>query len=180
MRKRLASIFGALAIAGALVIGLQGPAQAGVWQITDGFEGNPAAVWSFARVGTGGGGFDINAGTARTPYNDAWLTIQSNGWSSVGRSVHITPVQFHQTTCAARIYVLPLGVAKVNFEIIQPSSWRYISLKTVTLSGSSYQAVITNSWNAVDIDVFVRVSLIYNGGFSAARVDDLLVQCSYV
>jgi len=94
--------------------------------------------------------------------------------------VHITPVQFHQTTCAARIYVLPLGVAKVNFEIIQPSSWRYISLKTVTLSGSSYQAVITNSWNAVDIDVFVRVSLIYNGGFSAARVDDLLVQCSYV
>src|SRR5215211_4684809 len=140
MFKRFASTTGVLAISCALIIGLAGPAQASVWQLSDGFEGNPAAVWTLYRVGTGGGGFDINAGTARTPYNNAWLSMQSSGWSSVGRSVHLTPATVHQTTCAARIYVLPLGTAKINFEVIKPSTWTYISLKTVTLSGSTYQA----------------------------------------
>lgn len=179
MFRRLALTAGALVISCALALGLAGPAQASLWQLSDGFEGNPAATWTLFKVGTGGGGFDINAGTARTPYNNAWLTIQSSGWSSVGRNVHLTPVTVHQASCAARIYVLPLGTAKINFEVIKPSTWTYLSLKTVTLSGSTYQSVTTNSWNAFDVDVFVRVSLIYTGGFSAVRLDDLVVQCSY-
>ena len=179
MFRRLASATGALAITCALVLGLAGPAQASVWQFSDGFEGNPSATWILYRVGTGGGGYDINAGTARTPYNNAWLSMQGSGWSSVGRTVHLTPATVHPATCAARIYALPLGTARLNFEVIKPSTWTYISLKTVTLTGSTYQAVTTNSWNALDIDVFVRVSLIYTGSFSAVRLDDLIVQCSY-
>src|SRR5262245_18859776 len=179
MLKRLASITAALAVSCALVIGSAGPANASLWQVSDGFEGNPAATWTFFKVGTGGGGFDINAGTARTPYNNAWLSVQSSGWSSVGRNVHLTPVPFHQASCAARINVLPLGTATVNFEIIKPSTWTYISLKTVTLSGGTYQAVTTSAWNAVDADVFLRVSLIYTNGFSAVRLDDMVVQCAY-
>jgi hypothetical protein len=84
-----------------------------------------------------------------------------------------------------RIYVLPLGTARINFEIIKPSTWTYISLKTVTLTGSSYQAVTTDSWDALDANVFVRVSLIYNGSFSAVRIGRshrpmrLLLSCVY-
>jgi hypothetical protein len=179
MLRRLASLTAALAVSAALVIGMSGPASANGWNTSDGFEWNPAATWILYKVGTGGGGFDINAGTARTPYNNAWLSIQSSGWSSVGRSVHITPSEVHLPVCAARIYVLPLGTAKLNFEVIRPSTWTYLALKTVTLSGSTYQSVVTPSWDAYDNDVFVRVSLLYNNSFSAVRVDDMLVQCYY-
>lgn len=177
--RRVTSAAGAIVISCGLVLMLAGPAQASVWQFSDGFEGNPSAVWTLYRVGTGGGGYDYNAGTARTPYHNAWLSMQGSGWSSVGRTVHLTPATVHQTSCTARIYALPLGTAKLNLEIIKPSTWTYISLKTVTLTGSSYQAVTTDSWNALDVDVFVRVSLIYTGSFSAVRLDDLAVQCIY-
>lgn len=162
----------------AVVVATAGTAHASLWQVQDTFD--PTTTWSFERVGTGGGGFDINAGTARSQYNNAWVSIQSDGWSSVRRNVHLRPVPFHSpVNCAAQIYVQPLGTAKVNFEVIKPSTWTYIALKTVTLTGGSYQAVTTNTWNAVDVDVVVRVSLLYTGGFSAARVDDLTVQCTY-
>lgn len=161
----------------AVVVATAGTAHASLWQVQDSFD--PTSTWTFDRT-AGDGGFDSNPGTARSPNNSAWMTIQSNGWSGVRRNVHLRPVPFHSpVNCAAQIYVQPLGTAKLNFEVIKPSTWTYIALKTVTLSGGSYQAVTTNSWRALDADVVVRVSLLYTGGFSAIRVDDLTVQCTY-
>lgn len=68
---------------------------------------------------------------------------------------------------------------KVNFEIINPSTWNYLSLKTVTLTGSGYTLATVPSWRGGPNTVYVRVSLLGGGAFSSIRVDDLVLQCTY-
>lgn len=167
-----------LLVSAGLVAMTSGVAHAGIWQLNDGFEYNPAATWTLYHSAIGGGGFDLNAGTARTGYNDAWLSVQT-GFSSVGRSVYLTPAQLHQSSCGAAIYISALSGSQLNFEVINPSTWTYIALKTVTLSGGGYTLVTVGPWVPGPLTVFIRVSLLGNGGFSAVRVDDLLVQCQY-
>lgn len=156
-------------------------AYANLWQLQDGFESSDyASTWTRYHSGNGSGGFDVKAGRARSGYNNSWLTVLT-GWSSVGRTVQFTPYLPGRTlNCAAQIYIQPvIGNSKLNFEVIDPSTWRYVALKTVTLSGTSYQRVTVGSFIPARKDVFVRVSLIGNGSTSAARVDDLTVQCQY-
>jgi hypothetical protein len=154
-------------------------AYANVWQLQDGFEYSPASTWTLYHSGNGSGGFDIKAGRSRSGYNNAWLTVLT-GWSSVGRTVQFTPYLPGRTlNCGAQIYIQPvIGSSKLNFEVIDPSTWRYVALKTVTLTGGSYQAVAVPFVPARK-DLFVRVSLLGNGSTSAARVDDLTVSCQY-
>jgi hypothetical protein len=156
-------------------------AKADLWQLQDGFELNDhARTWTLQHSGNGSGRFDVRAQRALSGYNNAWLTTIT-GWSSVGRTVQITPYQRGKTfRCGARIYIQPvIGNSKVNFEVINPSNWTYIALKTVTLTGTSYQAVQTGEFIPARKDIFVRVSLLGNGNARAARVDDLTVQCYY-
>jgi hypothetical protein len=179
----------ALAVSAAvLVIGV-GPAHAAapaqsvrpqsIWQNQDGFESSPSSTWNFDGDGTGNGGFDIGAGTARSGSNDAWMTDQG-GWVSVGRPVHLTPAQFHTAQCAAQIYVQPFGNTLVALDVIEPSSWTYIASQQATLNGGSYTAVTVGPWSPGAVDVYIRLVLAGNtGGFAAVRVDDLTVQCTY-
>jgi hypothetical protein len=171
-RRLFVAVF---ALLSALGVSSAGVAYASVWQLDDGFEGNPASTWSLYHSAIGGGGFNINAGTARSGSNNAWLVTQT-GWSSVGRTVHLTPAQLHQVTCAAQIYIQPLNTTTLNFEVIDPPTWTYVSLKTVTLPAGSYQRVLTDPFVPYRTDVFVRVS---TTSPSTARVDDLTVQCVY-
>ncbi|HBL59149.1 MAG TPA: hypothetical protein DDZ80_11710 [Cyanobacteria bacterium UBA8803] len=156
------------------------PAYADYWQLQDGFEYNPSSTWTLYHSGNGSGGFDIKAGRSRSGYNNAWLTVLT-GWSSVGRTVVFSPYFSGRTlNCNAQIYIQPLiGSSKLNFEVIDPSTWRYVALKTVTVTGGSYQAVLVGPFIPARKDLFVRVSLLGNGTASAARVDDLTVGCQY-
>ena len=138
----------------------------------DGFEESPARTWTLYHEGNGSGGFELNAGTAQGGLNNAWLT-SITGWSSVGRSVFLAA---HPLGCVGRIDIRPFGSVKLNFEIIDPPTWTYVALKTVTLSGSAYQTVSVGPFVPAG-SVFVRVSLLGNGGFSAVRVDNLSVIC---
>jgi len=178
IRKKVLAI--AALIMALVVSGMSAPAAyAGtVWQLDDSFESNPAGTWTFYHEGLGSGGFDINAGQARSWSNNAWLTAQS-GWSSVGRTVSLTPFQPGRTlNCATQIYIKPFGTATVSLEVIDPSTWTYVALKTVTLSGDSYKAVTTAPFIPPHKDVFVRISLT-GDGYRAVRIDDLIVQCQY-
>jgi hypothetical protein len=183
MRIRASGRLARLAIAAvtvtALTLGLSAsPALADLWQHSDGFEGNPAAVWTLAHAGTGDGWFEIGAGTARTGSNNAFITATTD-WSSVGKQVRLTPRTVHQTTCGAGFQVNPIGIAMVNVEVINPVDWTYIALRTVRLTGSGYRLVATPTWANGPVDVFVRISVLAGRGFGPVRVDDMVVQCAF-
>jgi hypothetical protein len=181
MTRRGRAVLAVLVTSAGLVAAIAAPAHADLWQLSEGFEGDPATTWQVRSYGASAGGFEINAGTARSGSNNAWLTAETE-FSSVARSVYLRPAQLHRPTCGASIYLRPFpgadgGDVRVNVEVIDPSNWNYIALKTVTLTGSGYTQVSTPSWKPGPITVFVRVSLLGVGGYSGLRVDDLNVQC---
>jgi hypothetical protein len=172
-----------LAVSVGIVLAVPAPAQAAtIWQLDDGFELTPETFWSFEGVGADFGELELSEGMARSGSNNAHLGMLGSGWSAVRQSVRLTPVQIRPSDCIARIFVRPVtSTVTVNLEIIEPSSWGYIALKTVTLSGSTYQAVTTDVWHAVHANVVVRLSVIGGAGLftlRAARVDDLTLQCA--
>jgi len=167
-----------LPVATALVVASAGVAHASLWAHQDGFELDPTTTWSIEHYGNSNGGFDLGVGTARSGSNDAWLTAQDQ-FSAVGKPVHLTPAEFHAATCSAQIYVKAVGPATLNVEVIEPASWTYIALNTVSLSGGGYTAVGVGPWTPGPVDVYFRVSLLGNGGRSQVRVDDLQVSCAY-
>ena len=181
MTRRGRGVLAVLVTSAGLVAAIAAPAHADLWQLSDGFEGNPAATWQVASYGVSAGGFETNAGTARSGSNNAWLTAETE-FASVGRSVYLRPAQLHKPTCGASIYLRPFpgadgGNVTANVEVIDPSNWNYLALETVTLGSSGYTQVSTPSWKPGPIDVYVRVSLIGVGGYSGLRIDDLTVQC---
>jgi hypothetical protein len=167
----------AIVVSAGVIVVDTGAAQASLWQLTDGFDYQPASTWSIQTAGSGGGGFDINAGTARSAPNNAYLWSQTQ-FSGVGRSVTLRN-NSTRTNCGAGVYVNGLSGAKVNFEVIEPASWTYLSLRSVTLTGGGYTQITVPPWSGGPNTVFVRISLLGAGSFNSIRVDDLTVQCIY-
>jgi len=175
---RMARVAVATVVASAALIGFTGgAAYANIWQLLDGFDYQPDSTWRTETYGSSGAGFELNAGTALSAPNNAYLWAHTE-FSSVGRSVTLRN-NFTRLDCAAGIYITGLSGARVNFEVINPSTWTYISLRTVTLSEGGYTMITVPSWRGGPNVVYVRVSLIGTGGFQAVRIDDLVVQCTY-
>lgn len=149
------------------------------WSLRDGFETNPGGTWYFEHSGSGGGRFETAGQYSRTGTNQAYIYV-STGFSSVGRTVILEPFFAGRTLYTlASIYLRPYGTnVKVNFEVIDPTTWTYIALKTVTLANSyTYQLVTTDEFVPYRKDVVVRVSVLAGtGGTVGVDVDDLLVQ----
>ncbi|MEV8514888.1 hypothetical protein [Dactylosporangium sp. NPDC051484] len=163
-----------------LVLGLSSPAFASLWALQDGFESNPAATWWFQSSGNGFGNFDGTNGTPHTGSRYADVYRFDAGWASVGRNVHLTPAANHPSNCSAQIWLQQAPGTRVNFEIINPSTWTYISLNQITLPNDwQWHAYTSGSWKPGPVDVVVRVSAVSTGGFAGVKVDDLTVQCSY-
>ncbi|MBN2528974.1 MAG: hypothetical protein JXR76_21475 [Deltaproteobacteria bacterium] len=160
-----------------LTIASGGVAHANLWQLSDGFDSNPSDTWYFETYGVSGAGFDINAGTARSAPNNAYLWSQTN-FSAVGRYVTLRNNSYRDQ-CAAGIHIQGMAGAKVNVEIIDPKKWVYVSLKTATINSSGYTKVLVPAWTGGPNTVYFRVSLLNGSGFSMVRVDDLVVQCTY-
>lgn len=158
------------------------PAFASLWQLSDGFEGDPSATWTFDLAGTGGGVFEIGAGRARTGSNNAFLRADT-GYSAVGRTVHVTPKEVHDdASCFLGFQVTPVGAAvtMVNVEVIDPSSWTYLALQTIRISSNGWRLVSTPNWTGGPVNVFVRLSALAGRGFAPVRVDDMIVQCTFL
>jgi hypothetical protein len=180
MPRRLASVLVVLVVsAGTLAVSATA-AHADTWQLSDGYELNPTTTWSLERYGVSSGGFELNQGTARTGRNNAYLRATTS-FSALGRTVRITPTR-HGPTCAASVYVQTPGGATVNFEVINPASWTYIRLTTVTpaSTGSGWTLVSSPVWepgvNGGE-NVVIRVALLGNGTSTWIRLDDLQVSC---
>ena len=162
-----------------LILGFGAARARAAWQLFDSFETNPAATWFFEHPGSGGGVFETAGQYSRTGTNDAYIYVSSS-FSSVGRTVILAPFFPGRTLYSiASIYLRPYGTnVTVNFEVIDPSNWTYISLKTVTLSNSyTYQLVTTDMFIPYRQDVYVRVSVLAGtAGSVGVDVDDLMVQ----
>src|SRR5687767_7423064 len=130
------------------------PAHAGVSVTTDSLEGNPAATWRVEHYGNSNGGFDINAGLARSFNNNAWLSASDN-FSAVGREFTMPT---RGISCGATIWVASFGVSNINVEVIDPRTWTGMWY-SFTLSSSAYNRVTFPTWSTPRV-VFLRVSLI--------------------
>jgi hypothetical protein len=171
-----------VALAVALVLIGPAPAQAS-WTLTDNLESASApSTWVFSGVGAGGGGLEYNT-TAHSGTNLAWLeSFDESSWMSGGRSVHLGVAA---GSCSASVFIRPLGRTRVNVEVIDPATWTYIALKSVTIGVSNggyqpYQQIFVASWTVSKLDVFFRVSLLGSSGDWGwdANFDDLSIICN--
>lgn len=171
-RARALVVVGALAVG--LVLATAGTAQAGVIVVSDGFEGNPASVWNVEHYGNSNGGFDINAGLARSGRNNAWLTAQTD-FSAVGRTFTFSTSA--ATTCGGAIYVRSLGgVSVIHVAVFDPQTTIGTRFE-YTLSGTSWQQVNFPQWQWRSQPVALRVALIGNGRSQGLLLDDISAQC---
>lgn len=177
------------------------PARAAIWQLTDDLETSPESRWTFGGTG-GSGSFTTYLGElAHSGVTHAQLRSQSGTtrtWYSVARTVRVTPFAAGRTlSCTARIWIrgyrnscpgsAPFcqGVFRGghgNFEIIDPATWNYVSLKPFSVSpGSGYIAFTTSDWNPPSQNVMVRVALGSDMDESLTHVvvDDLGISCWY-
>ena len=164
------------------IVGTAGVAHADYWALSDGFELNPTTTWTLETYGQSAGGFELNAGTARSGRNNAWLRATTS-FSAYGRNVRITPARY-RPDCSASVYIQSPGGAALNFEIIDPATWNYIRLTSVTpaSTGSGWTLVSSGVWHpGVEggENVVVRVALLGDGYSNDwIRIDDLQVSCS--
>lgn len=182
--RRLGRIVGALALGAATMLSvpaLSGPAQASPTSLTvlsHGFE-TPSTVWAFTQSGSGFGFVDNAPVEAHTGSRSALLGMFGPGFSSVGRNVNLLSTA---TTCTASAFIAPRFAAtrQINFEVIDPSTFRYIALKSIQVNGAGPYQFHAVSWPKGRNNVLLRFSLIGSdsGATTRARVDDVRVTCN--
>ncbi|GAB1818629.1 hypothetical protein HerbRD11066_17930 [Herbidospora sp. RD11066] len=176
----------AVTVAAAVTLAPAGPASAGIWQLTDGFEPstNPESRWSWEAEGfCGGPNYTSTLWTPRTGTGVANFKVSYvPDWCAIGRTIRLTPVVTHPgSTCTAGVWArLNDQRPQLNVEVINPSTWTYLALKKVTSSGSwTFHSV---SWTAQRPDVVVRFALVARSNgpyFAEVALDDVVVQCAY-
>ena len=186
----------AVAAAGMLVAcaaAAQPAYAAGNWQVTDGFESNPAATWSCwnsVQDPNFVNGCNIGFGSPNPHGGTHTSWIQANsGWSDVGRAATVNPfVPGQLPVCAARIWGRTLTFNSQlhgQLEVIDVDTWTYVAIKPFTFTvGNDYliwRSITTAVWTPPHRNIFVRIGLIgeNNNELDALEVDDLIVSCVY-
>jgi hypothetical protein len=185
LRRRLLQLAVSAVALPAAVAGLAlsaGPASAAP-VFTDGFEPPPAPqAWSFTHVGNGAGGFSTLG--PRSGVQDAFITQTGAGFSSVQRTVAITPGAF----CTASVFLDPAKTPAIPatedmaLEIIEPVSFTYVARDLRTMSSSATYTKFSVSWSSSPATVLVRITI---GGsvvggvakVTALRADDFSISC---
>jgi hypothetical protein len=175
--RRFAAIVG---MSLALVVATGAPAHAANGSLSDDFEAADAGkVWQ-----SEDGMYNMvpanpdSHSPSHTGYLN-WTRLES--WTSLGRAVHLPAVPGPGTRCKASIWIETLPFAptddlEVNVEVINPTDWTYISLRTVTLAaGSGWQQISVPFWTPYTLDVYFRISNLTGRG--SALFDDLRVTC---
>jgi hypothetical protein len=168
--SRLSRVAGPSLLAASLLLALEGTAKAG-WFTYDEFESNPSADWFFHGGGSYTGQFVTS--TYSSPTHSAKLTSTSGSWSAIGsyQTVWMAGV------CEIEFMVKTTTTQNVNVEVIDPASWTYISLRTVSVSSGAFRLVTGNTWSSYyGQDVVVRLAI---GGSTSrtAYVDDWYIWC---
>jgi len=147
--------------------------------LTETFEGSSANTWTF----NGAASCDFcgsvlsdstvaHAGT-KSAFIETFGFLSS--YFSVGKGVHL--VFGANRSCIARLYLKHVGAA--NIEVINPTSWTYVALKSLPGTATSYQFQFL-SWIGGPSDVYFRVSTVSDSVQPDpwAYVDDITIECS--
>jgi hypothetical protein len=175
-RPRLGRYLGLLALIGTLLTVPATAASAATRMLSESFEGSSAYTWTFEGdpYCQFCGEVDDFKPWAHTGAKSAFIRTYSpvGSWFSVGKLVHLQ----RNNSCQARVYVLRVGT--VNVEVIDPSTWTYLALGTIS-SGESYQLQSLNWWGG-PTDVYFRVSIVSTPERTDgwANVDDITIDCS--
>lgn len=195
-----ARALGAALVASALTLTLgASPAHAAI-VVSDGFEADTQARWS---LGAEGPTLDPSgeAGYAEITDRPGWVQggtqalrlatwAERSGFTWGSRRVRLPS---ERTGCRAYISIKAVsfpasGKIKLNFEVIDPSTWEYLALKPVTIERPSgdptFGRYTSPWWEGGPRTVVVRLSLLGSGEHNKfgtyvheAVADDVTVSC---
>nr|WP_062341420.1 hypothetical protein [Herbidospora sakaeratensis] len=190
LSAKISRAFIAVTVAATVVVAPAGPASAGVWQLTDGFEPatNPESRWTPTVVDQCWGPYYTGGlGPPRSGTGFAhWRVLYRPDWCAIGRTITLTPfiTRPGPIRCTAGVWARLRGQGpQLNVEVIDPDTWTYIALKTVPYPGWRADYTLhTVSWTAQRADVVLRFAMAAtdNGPYAAEiELDDVTVQCTY-
>jgi len=177
-----------LALVGAALLAVgftSSTARANIWQFQDGFEGHAPGQFPYTwwTVGSAGGGLQVPRLPAKSGPLTCYMYAYAGGWVSVRETVNLTPYfPGRILNTIAGVFARPISGlnAKVTVEVIDPSNWNYIALKTVVLKNSAtWQPVATDFFVPNRQDIIVRVSVGSDAGLVQVDLDDVTVQAQY-
>jgi hypothetical protein len=164
--------------------------QINIWSFGDSFENyDSAGVWVTDR-------WECWAAPTTYPNGCSWvfsgtganyasLGVKS-GLSTIGRPVTLSAFKSGRTLrCIARMYVRPYSNTPPSgqLEVIDASTWNYISVKTFTLgtgTGQPWASITTPQWTPPHKDVYVRMVLYGDGqNTKSIDVDALGISCNW-
>lgn len=179
--NRWIAFLASLVVATALLVVPASAASAAVtWTFTDGLE---TGVWTESS-GDGSGYRDFLG--PRTGIYQGKVESGAD-WGGLGRPIRVGLAGMeHRMACTVSLWVQPLSpVTRLNLEFIDPVTWTYIDVRTVTLDAPvsgyrPYEWVPPGwSWLMTKRDVYFRVVAVRTGaGESEASFDDVTFTCS--
>jgi hypothetical protein len=174
-----------------LVVAVAAPAHATTLTIlTDDFETSAnRSNWQFSNSGGDGWGqFDFPSpahsgsvfGELFSPWYDA------GGWSAMSRT--LTRAWWAGNSCNVFVWLASRDNATVNVEVIDPNTWTYMALKTVTVQTETraeplhYIQVMTPAFTPNPSSFVFRVSVVNTDGDYSRRVlvDDVKYTCASI
>ena len=161
------------------------PAQAGVVQVWDSFEGSPWTRMDSGGDGDGVAGFDINGGVAYTGANNGWLHV-GNGWAAHRLAVNLDGgFSGKKWNCSAAVRMNVLGAGAVaGLQVWDPNGWHIIAehYPWINGNGSGYHLVAIHNLDLTRFQGNIYLQVIYGDNRPTPqfiRVDDLVLQCYY-
>ncbi len=183
-RPRLRTYLGLVALIGTLTGTLltvsSTPASASLFSVrvlSENFEGSSASTWTFDGAASCQfcGYVESDAIAAHSGTNSAFIETFAflGSFYSVGKLVHLPATH----SCTARLYISHVGPA--NIEVINPSSWTYVALRSLPGTVVNYQ-LQSVSWSGGPSDVYFRVSTVSDSTQPDpwTNVDDITIDCS--
>jgi hypothetical protein len=170
-RRRLVTV---LAMATAGVMLTAGAAHATITNLDDLFDNNPASRWTVESTDRDGGVRFLES--SAEIYN---LDVGPNDYTSISREFVISPFSVSHR-CEASMWVVGAfdgSTATVNFEVIDPRTWTYLSLKRATVKGTNLQRINLPNWSNGPPRFVFRVSLFGANSFRSVEVIALWMQC---
>jgi len=197
MRKSIRFVL--LAVAALLIVSTAKvqPAQAVVKAgFSDDFENNAQARWTCEVYFSNSGCVVFNIGGTHSGQfvGAIWVHGATSNWTGIGRTVTLTPPAgtTTATSCQAKIWVANssqhnsggLITGKGQLEIINPSSWTYITTApfTFTATNTAWNFIYTSFFTPPSGSIYLRV-VDYGNGISTDEtyfsVDDMSVSCAF-
>jgi hypothetical protein len=186
-RVRTVAVCLATVLAGVTALAVAPSSEANsIWTSENNFEGVNSGPVSFEHVGDGNGFMVLDDQPhAQTFRGYAVIVTTPGNWSAVRTYIGIMP----SGLCNLGVWVNPVNHTEtLNVEVIDPVTWTYTALKTVRLSGNTWQKVSMSfrASAAAREDQVFRVSVVnpvlpapaQTPAYALAHVDSFHNECA--